>query len=293
MIILFVPYRDNPADNIFSAPAFFILMWLTGFAVLTILGYAAFKRFGDLTGRLMTVGVLIYLSYEIYILPNTVKLITAAFCTAAFAAFSLKDRKKAGLICAGVPALIALCFIIYLTVNVENGIYSIADTMPVVDPFIYGKLRYHSLLSALKDYLKYEPRTVLRVPMLYLWLFMACFTAFFAGAKEKAAAVLSFAVWFIITFLGREYSFIGYYWVYTVSFIPAIFILLYFFKDVRLPDEKRMYVHTALSVILPVVILNSQYIGSFRFAGKLNSGLYSNETSVYLYEVNPYELTGK
>ena len=289
MLLLFKPHAENPADAAFYGGAWQACMWGIGGVALTELGYLFYSTGQTFAGKILSTGGLLYLSYECYILPNTIKLLVVLIGLAIFSvgcAYLRRSERKYAYAAAGATVC-AVALAVFLVVKRSTGVYSIQSTMPVVEPFRFGELRYHSILSAIKDYLKYEPRIILQVPMLYPVLLFSYLTVVYGGKKGRIATVVSFASWILITFLGRLFSFLGYYWVYTIAFIPALFILLFFTKDIKLPDARRAFVHVALLTILPIVLLPERFSDVWRFGGAENVSSYE---SVYLYEVNPYEL---
>ena len=289
MLLLFKPHAENPADAAFYGGAWQACMWGLGGAALTELGYLFYSTGQTFAGKILSTGSLLYLSYECYILPNTIKLLVVLISLALFSvgcAYLRRSERKYAYAAAGATVC-AVALAVFWVVKRSTGVYSIQSTMPVVEPFRFGELRYHSILSAIKDYLKYEPRIILQVPMLYPVLLFSYLTMVYGGKKGRIAGAVSMLSWIWITFIGRLYSLLGYYWVYTVAFIPALFILLFIIKDIELPDARRAFVHTALLVILPLVILPARFSDAWRFGETKGS---DSGAPVYLYEVNPYEL---
>ncbi len=289
MLLFFMPQMENPADAVFYDGMWKMCMWGLGGVAIAGLGYLLYDIGRTFDGKILSTGGLIYLSYECCILPDTVKLLVILICLVVFSAgcFFLQEPKKRYICVTAGFAIFTAALAVFIISKQAAGVYSIQSTMPIVEPFRFGELRYHSIFSAIKDYLKYEPRIILQVPMLYPVLMFSYVTAAYGGKKGKAAAAVSFASWILITFTGRLFSFLGYYWVYTVAFIPALFILLFFVKDTKLPDARRAFVHVALLAILPVILLPGRFSDTRRFGEAKDP---DSEAPVYLYEVNPYEL---
>lgn len=110
-----------------------------------------------------------------------------------------------------------------------------------------------------KNFLMFEPENILRVPFIYLWGFLAYILIRYGGRKGRITAAVSAVSGILILFVMRQFLCLGYYRMYTLELMAAVYFLLLFFGDISYhpeaaADDRQARLMFAFDVVMVCLI---------------------------------------